>query len=179
MGKLIHCKPFLFLAVITFFPTRCTQFTNSHRMPTVPTAYPEQIRPGLYPTWIPDLKKIKCSGNLVIQAELSRFWALSLRGGGVSILGNDISSIRKLERKLGGREKISRSGKKDGWDSMMSGLDKVLAMKDSDEEDPKTRKPMKSDSHDVHNEFDVPVKAARERENENGKKAFSFSILTI
>ena len=103
---------------------------------------------------------------------LTNVKTLHLRGGRISVLSNDLSSIRKLERKLGHNEKLSRGAKKDGWDSLMSGLDKVLAIQDSQEEDPKRRGKTNSrggESQDPQNKLDVPVRAAREADDENGQ----------
>jgi hypothetical protein len=187
MVRISHCKALIFLALITSFPTKCTQFINMDRMHTeLRDLRDEQHRrgpPGIFCTWIPKMKDARGLERPVQTLfDGDKFRVLSLRGGGVSILGNDIASIRKLERKLGGREKFSHSGKKDGWDSMMSGLDKVLAMQDSQEEDPKRKKPTKNEinnSHGVHGKLDVPVKAGREHENEKGKAQFHFSNFPI
>ena len=51
---------------------------------------------------------------------------LSLRGGGITFIDNEMKTIKKLERKLGGKEKVKKRLEGEGWDDLLGDVDKIL-----------------------------------------------------
>ena len=182
-NEIVNCSRFLLaLAVVTWLPNPCAQDTKTKLDKGNRAATGSESRTFIILSVLRRNFNLE-TWNMPFPAR-TEYHSLRLRGGGVSFVSNDASTIRKLERKLGGKEKVVRGAKRDGWDTILHGLDEVLAMEeDSQEKDPRKRSKMKSSKDqemgDEKEPFERAVKAGRklQDEDEGGRSAHVLPTL--